>query len=185
MAVVLPLGQASDQRTSAQSAADAAALGAATEIRDDLPRALLAAVARLRTQADLPGLLDGLGCGVGGAAAQRYAAANKADVTNYCYVPGRDQIQVEIRSRQVAANGARAQAKAVARLGPRLGACRLTPPAGGPAPAPPPAPGGPTGSVTVRCGDLALDFAIDGTGLPSLTTSLRGFINQLRPRLVA
>jgi hypothetical protein len=74
------VGQASASRNGAQSAADAAALAAAQDARDQLRRGLLASVLNPRNWSDL---LNGKGFGTYGACqeAQRFAARNESDVT--------------------------------------------------------------------------------------------------------
>lgn len=73
------VGQASASRNGAQSAADAAALAAAQDARDQLRRGLLASVLNPRSWDDI---LSGRGFGTYGACreAQRFAAQNKSDI---------------------------------------------------------------------------------------------------------
>ncbi|MFH0242567.1 pilus assembly protein TadG-related protein [Streptomyces sp. HK10] len=73
------VGQASASRNGAQSAADAAALAAAQDARDQLRRGLLASVLNPRNWNDL---LNGKGFGTYGACqeARSFAARNKSDV---------------------------------------------------------------------------------------------------------
>jgi hypothetical protein len=204
MRVILPIGQAADQRTTAQTASDAAALAAAEQLKTDIPQVILTAVAQSQIRADLPGLLQGVNCGSGSGAAQNYAASNNADVVTYCYVPANDRIEVRVRSRDVATTGGRAESTAVAGLGVRLGNCYLTddpPPApdpddddadpenppedDDPDEPPPPPPPPPNVGTLLRCGDLTLHFTIDGkTHRPKLDTPLTALTDRFEVRLI-
>lgn len=80
------VGQASATRNGAQGAADAAALAAAQDARDELQRNLLETVLAPGSKLPLDLLEDllngnGFGAGQGCAEAQRFAARNESDVT--------------------------------------------------------------------------------------------------------
>jgi len=94
------VGQASVRRNSAQTAADAAALAAARQARDDVKDAFLAAL----TAGDLARLTGFLnGTGIAGpadcSAADTYAANNDADVTTCEHVYGPPGYAVAVRTR--------------------------------------------------------------------------------------
>lgn len=199
--VILPIGQATAQKSGAQAAADAAALGAAKQIGDDLPQAITDRLATVTSAAGLLDVLSGVGGGFGREGAQDFAARNDADVTSYQYSRFSDTIQVEVQGRPAASTGAHSETAATAKLGVRLGTCRLTndpvptpTPTPTPSPTPtdedppppaPPAPPADTGT-TLQCGDLVLHFTVNGsTGRPSLDTSLDALKAQFRPRLIA
>jgi Putative Flp pilus-assembly TadE/G-like len=197
--IVLPIGQATDQKTGSQAAADAAALAAAKQIGDDLPGEISRALSSASGPAGLLNLLSGVGTGFGREGAVEYAGRNGADVTSYQYSRFGDQIDVAVQDRATASTGGRAVSRARAELGVRLGDCRLTndpvrtpsptptpsptatpDPDATPAPPPPPADVG----TVLRCGDLALHFTLDGrTGHPRLDSSLDDLRAQFRPKL--
>ena len=146
--VVTKLGQATDQKSQVQSAADAAALAGAQQIRSDAPGLILAAL--------LPGGDKApFNCGMGRAAASDFANRAGARVVQYCYIAGSDTIQVLVYSETNSVSGAPAKAKAEARLGLALGDCVV------PTPTPTPTPT-PNIDATVRCGDLLIPIDFDG-----------------------
>jgi hypothetical protein len=157
---VIRLGAAVDERGGAQTAADAAALGGAQAVRDELPGLL----AQIRSAADLARVSDTLTCGVGRDGAVELAAANGADVTAYCYdsVTDRVEVSVENRTTRDAATGT-ATASAVAELGLRIDDCEL---AGG----------------ALACGDLELPVGPDALRSPDDLADV--LADALRPRLV-
>jgi hypothetical protein len=195
--VALPIGQAADQKSGSQSAADAAALGAAEQIGDDLPQEITGRLATVTSEAGLLDVLAGAGGGFGREGALEFAGRNDADVTSYQYSRFADTIEVRVQGRATAGTGAHPQSAATAELGVRLGTCRLTnDPVSTPSPTPtpspspgadpvPPAPPADTGTV-LRCGDLVLHFTVNGTtGRPTLDTSLDALKAQFKPRLIA
>jgi hypothetical protein len=186
MMILLPTGQATDQKAGAQAAADAAALGAASEIRDQIPALIVSALASVQDPAGLSGLLTTLGSGLGRTSALDFASRNNADVISYQFTPSIGVVNVQVRSRDTASTGKHAVSGASARIGPRLGPCVLDagPVASPPVPADPAAPPAPTG-IGVSCGDLHLHITFPGIpGTPVLDTTLTELRNQFRPRLI-
>ncbi|MCE0534300.1 hypothetical protein LWF15_02145 [Kineosporia rhizophila] len=178
----LPLGEATDQKASSRAAADAAALAAAEQIQNDLASAVLDAVDQARTVEDLPGVLDSLTGGFGREQAGEYADRNGADLVGYQYTRASGRIWAQVRHRQPASTGDRAQSSATAELGIRLGACRLAEPDEPDQPDEPDEPG----TAEVLCGDLELQFEITGDdGKPSLKTDLDDLFDDLEPRLIS
>lgn len=185
---VLRLGAAVDERGQAQTAADAAALGGATDIRDGLVETL----ASLRSP---EGFVDLFTCGLGRDGAVDLAARNRAEVTSYCYDPLSDRVEVSVENRASGdpATGV-AAASAVASVGLAPAECTFEPdPSASPSPGgddaeDPAEPGaGDAGVVTLTCGDLVVDFEPDGDSL-RLRTSPDDLARQaedvLEPRLV-
>ena len=89
------LVSATDEVSSLQTAADAAALAGAQAIARDAPQAIKDAV---RNGGGIP-------CGLGRSEAQAFAARNGATVTGYCYYPVQDRIEVTVRSQAVLESG--------------------------------------------------------------------------------
>ena len=190
---LIPLGQATDESSQASNAADAAALGAANVIRGDL----LDRVSRLRYED-----LDRLGrtgpCSLGRDGAEEYAARNSAMVTDYCYFPSEDRIEVGVQLRSTGVDGAPARARAAASPGGlNVSSCRRwddprptttttpTPPttAAEPIIALPPPPTYPPGTE-LRCDGVVLRFSITSGGRAELVPP--GLLARvLVPRLVA
>lgn len=86
---------ASDERSSALHAADAAALAGARGVLDDDPAALSPG---FTTPAEIPALLGGGVCvQTGRVEAFRLAAANDAALTSYCYNVFTDTVRVTVR----------------------------------------------------------------------------------------
>jgi hypothetical protein len=86
---------ASDERSSAMHAADAAALAGARGVLDDDPAALSPG---FTTPAEIPVLLGGGVCvQTGRVEAFRLAAANDAALTSYCYNVFTDTVRVTVR----------------------------------------------------------------------------------------
>lgn len=188
---VFLLSRGVDERSKAQSAADAAALAGAGVLDDAIPELL----GLVHGKTDLASLI---GCGLGEADARHYADANDAAVTSYCFDAGSDRISVEVRMQDpVSGDVGPAEAGAVAETGLRLGSCwwhdatpdPVEPPAdddkgGGKGDGkddepPPPPPDIPT---TLDCGPLHASFLIGGVdGLLRLTDF---HLDRLEPRLV-
>lgn len=161
-AYVTKLGQATDQVSHVQTAADAAALAAAQQIRNDVPALLLAAV--------LGGDTTPFNCGLGAGAASDFANRSGAQVVQYCYYAESDTVQVSVAGLSDSVSGSPAKAKAESRVGLGLGPC-VVPEAPTPASAPPsppspapttPPPPPPDVSGEVRCGDLRVPVVIAG-----------------------
>lgn len=190
VAGLIPLGQATDESSQASNAADAAALGGATAVRD----VLLAEVARLRFD-DLDALGRSWPCSMGRDGAEDFAARNAAVVTRYCYFPLEDRIEVDVqlRSTGLPGNGP-ARARAVASVGLRLSTCRrrddpsppttttatVADPAAPPTAPPPPAypPG-----TELRCRGAVLRFVVAPDGRVQLVPPGR-LADVLVPRLI-
>ncbi|MBT0772640.1 hypothetical protein KIH74_27095 [Kineosporia sp. J2-2] len=193
--VFVPFGQATDQKASSRGAADAAALAAAEQIQDDLADALLEAIDAARTADDLLGVMDALDAGFGRQAASEYADHNDADLIGYRYSRSDGRVWAEVRYREAAQNGDRAESDAVADLGLDLGPCVLpdepsaTPTTDDDADgdADEDADDEPADSeTTLVCGDLELDFTLDGaSGTPELETDLDDLLDDLKTALVA
>jgi hypothetical protein len=164
------LVSATDEVSGLQSAADAAALAGAQSIARDAPEAIKDAV---RTGGGIP-------CGLGRSEAQDFAARNGATVTEYCYFPVQDRIEVTVRSQAVLESGQRESTSAVAELDLRLGPCVLpdAPEPPDPTPTPTPTPSStvtptPTPTPTPddvvrtgRCGEVEFDVTFPGSGGP-------------------
>lgn len=195
--LLIPIGGAADQRSRAQTAADAAALAAAGELGGRF-QSLLAR--GLLTETDLT---DWLRCGSGRDAAQDYASRNGADVAAYCYRPGDDRVVVEVRMQDPLATGQRAQARAAATTKLPIGRCRFDrrpplpslpplPPPPPPLPGAPPLPSLPPVSppplpdlpLLARCGSYELRFLLLGERgqLKYVGGDLK---DLLKPRLVS
>ena len=188
----LPLGQAADQKQTSQSAADAAALAGAKQIKDDLPEAVREALRSIRAPEDLLNLFDRLGAGLGRGKAEEYAGHNDASVVSYGFDRWNGLVSVEVRGHQASATGTHSESSSRVQLGVRFGACRLdadptpspTPSADPPDPDAPPAPEPSVGTV-LRCGDLSLHVTFDGaTGRPRLDTPLSDITDRIKPRIV-
>lgn len=189
---ILPVGAASDESARSQTAADAAALAAATQIRDNLPAGFFAV---LRDRDDL---LDPLPfpCGLGRDAAESYAARNQARVTSYCYSAADGHIRVSVENDESQVQpGAPARSSAEAATGFDPTQCTWvedTPPPpdpDNPPPEPDPDAPPPDTPLELQCGGLTLDYVVDGTtGKLRLQTPLPVILQQLRalmrPRLV-
>lgn len=164
------LVSATDEVSSLQTAADAAALAGAQAIARDAPQAIKDAV---RNGGGIP-------CGLGRTEAQAFAARNGATVTGYCYYPVQDRIEVTVRSQAVLESGRQESATSVAELDLRLGPCVLpeAPEPPEPTPTPTPSPSStatptPTPTPTPddvvrkgRCGEVEFDVTFPGGGGP-------------------
>jgi hypothetical protein len=189
---VLRLGAAVDESGQARTAADAAALGGATDIRDGLVETF----ADLRSPDDL---LDLFPCGLGRDGAIELAASNGADVTSYCYDALADRVEVSVRNRASGdpATGV-ATSAAAASVGLAPAGCTWDPdPSATPSPpaSDPPAGGGPdddeaadeAGVMTLTCGDLTVEFEAGDDGLRLRTPAgelAQALEEIIEPRLV-
>jgi hypothetical protein len=115
--IVIPIGQATDKRAKAQTAADAAALGGAQQARDELIAAMLTGYPVPGPTESDPDPFGPMLCGVGATQAASYAEANDAQVTSCCFASALHQAQVRVRGNWASKNGSRAQAAADAGLG--------------------------------------------------------------------
>jgi hypothetical protein len=180
---VLRLGAAVDESGQARTAADAAALGGATDIRDGLVETL----AGLRSPDDL---LDLFPCGLGSEGAVELAASNGADVTSYCYDALADRVEVSVRNRASGdpATGV-ATSSAAASVGLAPAQCIWDPDPSA-TPSPPEAGGEPPDEadvLTLTCGDLEVEFEAGDRGLDLKTPpdELARAVEELfEPRLV-
>ena len=160
---------ASDERSSAMHAADAAALAGARGVLDDAPAALSPG---FTTPAEIPMLLGGGVCvQTGRVQAFRLAAANNATLTSYCYNVYTDTVRVSVRMNvsNVGDGVATAAAEAVTSFHPA--SCVLSPdftlptedppgdePPPNPEPTPPPDPDPIDTTVDCGFGGLAVIF---------------------------
>lgn len=215
LSVLLPLAGATDQRSRAQTAADAAALAAV----DRLGRGVEDLVGR-------PVGFDGdrlrplVGCRAGLAAADTYAGRNGADVTAYdAHDCGRSlrstAVTVDVLMQDALPTGQRSRARAAAGMDLPLGPCRLSPdPAelirdltAPPPPPPPPPPPDPEGKpkptptptpppepepredvqVSADCGKVALRLTLRGSDLQLVLDGPvgRDLHDLVEPRLVS
>jgi hypothetical protein len=116
---------ASNESSGAQHAADAAALGGARGVLDDLPADLLLG---FTTPADIPLMVGGGTClGNGRGEAARLASANGADLTSYCYNVWADEVSVSVKLRSTAVSGDKVSAEAEAETTFTADECRLDP----------------------------------------------------------
>lgn len=210
--VLVPTSAATDQRSRAQTAADAAALAGAGGVLDDLEERLGDPLPGLLSLEDPRSAFDdafyslfAASSALGSSDADRLAAANGAHVTSYRYDWLADRVQVRVQMDAQLEGGARSQAEASAQLGMRFGQCRFadlptpvptptpTPtsspaptdaPTDPPVPADPPEPPGPV-DLDLDCDGHDLRFSLDGGGRLRLTPpgQLRAW-NRLDPRLV-
>lgn len=116
---------ASNESSKAQHAADAAALGGARGVLDDLPDDL--ALGFLAPSA-IPGMVGGGTCLQNGRGkASELATANGASVTSYCYNVWADEVSVSVRMSSTAVSGEPTTAKAEAETTFTADQCRLDP----------------------------------------------------------
>ena len=153
---------ASNESSGAQHAADAAALGGARGVLDDLPTDLLLG---FTTPADIPLMVGGGTCLQNGRnEAARLASANGANLTSYCFDVWADEVSVSVKLRSTAVSGDKVSAKAEAETTFTADECRIDPgfelPTEEPDPpgddededeGPPPLPPGPM-STWINCG---------------------------------
>ncbi|MEZ0577367.1 pilus assembly protein TadG-related protein [Nocardioides sp. MH1] len=166
---IVLIGRAVDDKTKAQTAADAAALAGAGVLSDALP--------------NLVGLLNSLndnlaahvGCDLGRESAEEYAAKNGATLTDYCFDLASGRVSASVRmNAPVSDDVGPAEASAVASTGLDLSGCGFSDPqppdetddpeptdepTDGPPPPPPPPP---DTTTSFDCGPLQVDFVIDG-----------------------
>ncbi len=189
---IAALGHGVDEKSKAQSAADAAALAGAGALADALPTIL----GLLHSKDGLGGLA---GCGLGQPEAATYAAKNGASLTSYCFDLAHNRVEADIRmNRDVSEDIGPASADAVASTGFDLGSCTWqddpppspspTPTASpdhepsGPPPSPTPPPPPPDVGTTLTCGPVVAHFVIGGeSGLLSLVDV---DVHGLEPRLI-
>lgn len=116
---------ASNESSGAQHAADAAALGGARGVLDDLPTHLLLG---FTTPADIPLMVGGGTCLQNGRSeAARLASANGASLTSYCYNVWADEVSASVTLRSTAVAGDKVSAKAEAETTFTADRCRLDP----------------------------------------------------------
>jgi len=184
---VTKLGQATDQKSKVQIAADAAALAGAQQIRKEVPELVRAAI-RGRV-ADPFGNM----CGMGRTQAADFARRAGAAVTTYCYYPHSDTVQVSVESSSVSVSGDPAKADAAARVGKTLSRCSVLPTPATTTSTPPASTATttttpttttipPNFNVTVDCGGLSLDVVLDDTGVITLP-SLSDIFDMFEPAL--
>ncbi|NPC95270.1 pilus assembly protein TadG-related protein [Nocardioides sp. zg-DK7169] len=189
------LARGVDEKTRAQSAADAAALAGAGALRELLPQLLAMVTSR-------DGLGGTAGCAFGQDRASTYAQKNEATLTDYCFDLVRGEVRASVRMNEdVSDEVGPAVADAVATTGLDLSGCSWndedppeptptpTPtaaPSDGPSdgptedPGPPPPP--PDIGTTFSCGPLTARFVIDGeTGRLSFVDLE---LDSLQPRLI-
>lgn len=181
---IVPLGRATDEASTAKTAADAAALAGAEDVRSFL---------LVRTAgwsfASRDELFDMLRCDLGRSAAEAYARRNGAMLREYCYDPFSDRIEASVAMRDAGVGGEAATATSTASVGWALRSCRweddpIPPPVPEPGPigvvgelppidvvdavpvpdVEPPVPPG----TTLRCRGSALRFDVDGSGMLKL-----------------
>ena len=129
---------AGDESSSAQHAADAAALAGAQGVVDDLPVSLAPGFV---LPSDIPLLLGGGTCvQTGRLDATQLAAANGATLTTYCYNVYRDQVTVDVRMNGTAVDGPPTKAGAEAASTFEASSCSLDPSFEAPTPSPSPSP---------------------------------------------
>lgn len=192
---VSALGHGVDEKSKAQSAADAAALAGAGSIANELT----ALLGLLHSKGDLGGLA---GCALGQPDASAYAAKNDATLTSYCFDLARNRVEASVRMNQpVSDEVGPAVARAVASSGFDVGSCSWQddpPPSptptptptptespdepSGPPPSPTPPPPPPDIGTTLTCGPIVAHFVIGGSnGLLSLVDV---DVHGLEPRLI-
>jgi hypothetical protein len=163
---------ASDERSAAMHAADAAALAGARGVLDDAPRAMAPG---FLTPAEIPLLLGGAGCvPTGQLQAFQLAQANNATLTSYCYNVYTDTVRVTVRMNEHNVGEGPATASAEAATTFQAASCEIspdfelpeeeeeeppeeTPPPGEEEPTPPPPPPEPDDILTtIDCGIIGL-----------------------------
>jgi hypothetical protein len=116
---------AANESAAGMHAADAAALGGARGMLDDLPTDLALG---FTTPAEIPMMVGGGTClGNGRAKAAELAAANGATLTSYCYNVWADEVSVSVRMNDTAVDGPKVTAKAEAETTFAADECRLDP----------------------------------------------------------
>jgi hypothetical protein len=160
---------AGDEASSANHAADAAALGGAQGVLDDLPSLLNRGFEDADEIAELIG--GGTCLQTGRVKAVQLAAANGATLTNYCFNVFRDRVTASVRMNKTNVAGPPASADAEAATTFDASACTLDPsfvkptpspaPTSGPPPSSPPATPAPT-KTWVDCGFGRLEVHFSG-----------------------
>lgn len=183
---VTKLGLAANDRSEAQSAADAAALAGARAVREEY-LAVPGLLGPLANKHALGGLFDAITCSLGSAEARSYAERNDAHLSSdgYCYTVSDDRVRVGVEMDEpVPGESQRARARAQASVGFRPHACTwdddpapepdeptptpttTTPGDGegdgeGPTTPPPPPPPLPDVFTTLDCGYFTVKFKFD------------------------
>jgi hypothetical protein len=178
-----PIGAATNEKTRSQTAADAAALGGAEEIRrtwvdvSTRPRILL------YPQPPRPPVLPYSGLG----GAQSFAAANDARLTGYRADPARGRVEAEATNTYAYDPGRGfADSDATVEMDIDFSGCFWT----NPVPPPPPNAGGPpVFDRTIRCGAWTASYVVDNIpGYPTISYSggdnRRKLFDDLEPRIV-
>jgi len=133
--VVVKFGQAIDERSHFQTAADAAALAGAQQIRAQIP-----GLVRISIEGAGTGKFMSAARGLGQEAAMDFAGRAGSDVTNYSYDPISDTVRVSVIGRaESLVVGSPLKATAVARVGLMLDECQI-----------------PDTSGDISCGDLRI-----------------------------
>lgn len=150
-ASVTAIGAVAAEETSAAThAADAAALGGAQGVLDDLPDDLAPGFTRASQITELIGGGSCVAAGRGKAA--ELAGANDASLTSYCYNVFSDEVTVSVRMNSTSVDGPIATARATAESTFAPDDCRINPnfvrPTQEPAPPPPPPPPSPDPDAT-------------------------------------
>lgn len=183
---VVALSRGADEKSKAQSAADAAALAGADALVEDLPGRL----GRLVGRGGLQGLF---GCDLGRDAASDFAGRNEAQLTEYCYDARDDRVRVAVRMNEgVTEDVGPAEAEAEASAGIDFGSCSwrnedpptpttTTPTTTSTAPPPTTPPPAPDFITQLNCGRLSARFQVNGeTGKLQL---VKVDIDDVEPRL--
>lgn len=186
VSILVPVGAATNERSRSQTAADAAALAGAEELRKDWVYRVTAPV--LLTMAIPPVHLSD-----GRASATTYASTNGSRVTSYSFDRS-STVRVEVESNTAAfpernpSRSSRAEARSTVEMDVDFSACRWSAP---PEPPPPPAGTGlPVFERTLTCGEWSASYLI--TNVPGSwptasyvgTTPLQLF-DDLEPRIVS
>jgi hypothetical protein len=150
LGMIFTFGKGTSEMSKIKSGADAAALAGAQQVVND---------SWMKIDASLRSKKDEWNCGDGQGRAGRYASRNSTQVTSYCYLPMADRVEVQVVSKFVTETGKPEDARSVAEIGHRLGACVVvTMPST-------------TGYyTTATCGDLVVDVYVDSGGDAHLVT---------------
>ena len=181
---------AGDEKSTAQHAADAAALAGAQAILDDLPNELSPGFA---VPTDIATLLGGGVCvQTGRIEATTLAAQNSGIITHYCYNVFRDEISVSVVLDD-SSDGTRARADAVAATTFDASSCSLADDFEAPTPAPsptgddedddPPPPPPSSVDTAIDCGFGALSVVFRPLTARFGFASLAAELADVRPRL--
>jgi uncharacterized membrane protein len=163
---VTKFGQAVDERSHFQTAADAAALAGAQQIRKQIPELLQTSLDRSGIGSFMSNASDNV---LGQDAAADFADRAKAEVTDYHYDPRSDTVTVFVRGRAdsvVTGSSLKTTATAKAGVGLILDGCR------------PPIP--PSSPLDISCGDLDIKMG----GGDKIDTTAADILGQFAtPRL--